>query len=209
MKCMLKTILLLFGALCSSFALADGYSNVLSTSFGMYNITITESESALQSTDTSVVVEDTSKASAAAASVTVFEFNYDFMQTESRSFFVKGVVPLISGGGSSAFLFAGGLNWYFKGAPSVFSYNNLGSTVYLIPKLRYYAGASLGLGYVVYDTISAKKTDVFFDLGLHGGVLYNFGKNWGMRAEAGFGRGTGVTTSSMGMKVFIGSSYYL
>ena len=175
----------------------------------MYNITVTENESAIKSTDTTVTVEDKSEATSSAAAVTVFEFNYDFLQTEGRGFFVKGVVPLISAGGSSAFLGAGGLNWYFGGAPSVFSYTNLGSTVRLIPKFRYYAGASLGVGYVVYDTESAKKSDIYFDLGFHGGVLYNFGKKWGMRGEVGMGRGTGVTTSSMGMKIFIGSLYYL
>lgn len=175
----------------------------------MYNITITENESAIETTDTSVSIEDTSETTSTAAAVTVLEVNYDFLQTESKGFFLKAVVPLISSGGSSAFLGAAGMNWYFKGAPSVFSYNNLGSTVYLIPKFRFYVGGSLGVGYVVYDTESAKKSDLYFDLGFHGGVLYNFGKKWGMRAEAGMGRGTGVTTSSMGMKVFIGSSYYL
>lgn len=188
---------------------ADGYSPVLSTSFGMYSITLTENESAIESTDTTVTIEEDDGATSSAASVTVFEFNYDFLQTEDKGFFLKGVVPLVSSGGSSAFLGAGGMNWYFKGAPSVFSYNNLGSTVYLIPKFRFYVGGSLGVGYVVYDTESAKKSDIYFDLGFHGGVLYNFGKKWGMRGEVGMGRGTGVTTSSMGMKVFIGSSYYL
>jgi len=175
----------------------------------MYNITVTENESALEATDTSIEIEDESETTSVAAAVTVFEFNYDFLQTESRGFFFKGVVPLVSAGGSSAFLGAAGMNWYFNGAPSVFSYNNLGSTVYLIPKFRYYAGGSLGVGYVIYDTESAKKSDIYFDLGFHGGVLYNFGRKWGMRAELGMGRGTGVTTNSMGMKVFIGSSYYL
>ena len=175
----------------------------------MYSISITESESALKSTDTTVEVDESDESTAEAASVTVFEFNYDFFQTENRAFFFKGVVPLISSGGSSAFLGAAGANWFFNGAPSVFSYNNLGSTVYLIPKFRYYIGGSLGVGYLVYDTESAKKTDIYFDLGFHGGLMYNFGKRWGMRAEAGMGRGTGVTTNSMGMKVFVGSSYYL
>jgi hypothetical protein len=207
----MKSLIYLFLALLTtSQAIADdGYAPVVSTSFGMYNITVTENESSITSTDTDVTVEEDSGATSVAAAVTVFEINYEFLQTESRSFFLKGVVPLISAGGSSAFLGAGGMNWFFKGAPSVFSYSNLGSTVFLIPKLRYYVGGSLGVGYLIYDTESAKKSDIYFDLGFHAGVLYNFGKKWGMRAEVGMGRGTGVTTSSMGMKIFIGSSFYM
>jgi len=75
--------------------------------------------------------------------------------------------------------------------------------------MRFYWGTNAGVGFLVYNTTTAKKSDLIFDLELHGGGIMNFKKEWGLRGEAGLSRGTGVSTSTIAMKIFIGLSYYL
>jgi hypothetical protein len=175
----------------------------------MYSLSITENESSIESTDTTVVADETTASTAKAVSVIVGEINYDYSTSKDKTYFVKGVFPLMASPDSSAFLVSTGMNWFFGGAASVFSFNQNGSTMHFTPKFRYYLGASLGAGYVSYSTESSKKNDTFFDVGFQAGLLYNLGRKWGMRFEAGMGRGTGVISNSMGMKIFFGSSYYL
>ena len=152
---------------------------------GMVNVSLTENSSTLQSTDDSVVVEDSDSATSTATSVISFEANYEFKNYADKSYFVKAIVPLLNSDGSGVFMGSIGINSYIGSLSSIFSFRDKGTQIYMVPKTRYYWGGSAGVGYVIYNTISAKKSDVFFDLGVHGGMVYNFSKRWGMRGELG------------------------
>ena len=77
----------------------------------------------------------------------------------------------------------------------------------LIPKLRYYAGPSVGFGYIVYNTKSAIKNDLLFELGGQAGVIYTLNPVWALRAELGASRGIGALVSSTIIKILLGASY--
>ena len=62
---------------------------------------------------------------------------------------------------------------------------------------------------MVYNLESAKKSDVVFDIDLHGGVVYMFGKKWGLRGELGVSKGTGIATSSYVIKALFGVNMFL
>ena len=188
-------------------AQGTGFSPVLNTSFGMFDLGLTENSSTLSSTDTTVVVED-SVATATNVAATSFEVNYEFVTYAKKSFFGRAIVPLVSPDGSGIFMGSIGANFYLNSMATVFSYNEKGTSITISPKFRYYWGGSTGIGYVIYNTVSAKKSDVFFDLGLHGGAVYNWKKGWGIRGEVGASRGTGVATSSFGIRYFVGAAYY-
>jgi hypothetical protein len=188
---------------------ANDFHPIINTSMGMVNVSLTENATNLQSTDEEVLVEDTETASSSAASVISFEVNYEFKNYADKSYFIKAIVPLMTADGSGIFMGSVGANFYIGSLSSIFSFKDRGTQIYMVPKTRYYWGASTGVGYVIYNTINAKKSDVFFDLGVHGGMVYNFSKKWGMRGELGVGRGTGITTSSFGIKAFLGTSYYI
>lgn len=188
--------------------LASGFSSSLNSSFGIVNVTVNETESAIESTDADVSVED-SEPAATSAAVTAFELNYEFLPSQKRSYFTKAIVPLTAGDGSALFLGGVGINFYLNPMASVYNMKENGNEITIMPKFRYYWGASTGVGYLVYNTESAKKSDVLFDLSLHGGGIYNFGEKWGARAEASFGRGTGAATNTTAIKIFFGASYYL
>ncbi len=204
-----KRLLTLFIFLPVFFARGAGFSPILNTSVGMFNLNLTENTSTLSSTDSTIEEEGTTAAEAISSSVTAFEVNYEFLIYPKKSFFVTAIVPLVSQDGSGIFMGNVGVNFYLNTMSTVFSFNDKGTSIAITPKFRYYWGGSTGIGYVVYNTISAKKSDVFFNLGLHGGGVYNFKKSWGIRGEVGLGRGTGVATSSISLKFLVGATYYL
>lgn len=181
------------------------FNKSLNSSLGLVNVSINESESTLESDDPDAIAE----AQTTSASVTAFELNYEFLVQEKRSYFAKAIVPITTTGGSGVFLGGIGANFYLNPLASAYSYEENGSSITIRPKFRYYWGGSVGVGNLIYSTDTAKKSDVFFDLSLHGGGIYNFSNDWGARAEASFGRGTGAATSSTAIKIFFGASYYL
>ncbi|MBT7610105.1 MAG: hypothetical protein HN576_10130 [Bacteriovoracaceae bacterium] len=156
----IKKIILLFMAISSHSLYATGFSPVLSTSVGIFDLSITENTSTLESTDTTVEIENT-EAVASKATVTSFEVNYEFLIYPRKAFYFIAMVPLLSQEGSGIFMGAFGANFYLNSMATVFSYNDKGTSIVITPKFRYYWGASTGIGYVVYNTISAKKSDVF------------------------------------------------
>ena len=204
MKFLLQILSFLF-LINTSFA--SGFSPVISTSVGIFDISLTENTSTLEATDLTVSV-DATEAVAASAAVTSFDVNYEFLIYPKKAFFVSATVPLSSSDGSGIFIGAIGANFYLNSMATVFSFNEKGTNIVITPKFRYYWGGSTGIGYVVYNTVSAKKSDVFFSLGLHAGAVYNFKKAWGVRAEAGVARATGVATSGFGIRYFLGTTYY-
>lgn len=172
----------------------------------MVNVNVTENASTLVADSNG---NEVSEASTAAVSVISLNMTYEFQNYVQKSYFLKATAPLISSDGSGMFLGGIGANWYFNSLSSLFSFDDQGSNMTISPTSRYYLGGFAGVGYLVYITDTAKKSDLLFELGLHGGAIFNFKKDWGLRAELGLGRGTGVATSTIGIKAFVGVNYYI
>jgi hypothetical protein len=184
------------------------YSPTLSFSMGIVNVAVAENPSTLTSTDPDIEVPAT-EPEASAVSAMSFSATYEFAQTQKRSFHFQAIVPLMTADGSGVFQGSLGVNFYFSPLSSKFTVIEFGSQLIIKPKLRYYWGASTGVGYLVYNTESAKKSDVYFDLSLHGGGSYTFSNNWGGQAQISIGRSTGSATTSIATKIFIGATYFL
>lgn len=186
-----------------------GFDWSLNSSLGLMTVNLAENESALEQTDTSVQAGDEEEVANATLGVVSFDLVLEVPQTEKYSYLFKAIVPLVTSDGTGVFLGGVGFNYYFNGMSGRYSMNINGNEISIAPKFRYYAGGLLGVGNVVYNTESAKKSDVFFDLGVHGGMAYSLSKKWGLRGEVGAARGTGVATSNINIKTFFGMSYNL
>ncbi|MBC98110.1 MAG: hypothetical protein CME63_10190 [Halobacteriovoraceae bacterium] len=207
---MLKGLIAL--AICTfsigSWARADFHS-VLSYNFGMSNFSVTENEAAIEQTDDSVASGTEESAESSSVSSMAFQLSWEFGHDGSMAYFLDAQAPLMGGSGAAVYNTKIGFNMYLNDLGSKFSMNQSGTTVVIIPTLKYYWGASVGGGYVVYLTESQKKGDIYFGLGLHGGMVYSIGDTWGIKAEAGITRATGIETSGMKMDVMLGATYYL
>jgi hypothetical protein len=207
MRNALVSILFFLGAF--SAHASQRYSPTLSFSMGIVNVAVAENPSTLTSTDPDIAVEEEEEPGASAVSAMSFSTIYEFAQSQKRSFHVQAIVPLMTADGSGVFQGSLGVNFYYSPLSSKFSVIEFGSQLVIKPKLRYMWGASTGIGYLVYNTESAKKSDVYFDLSLHGGGSYTFSDNWGGQALISVGRSTGSATTSIATKIFIGATYFL
>ena len=185
---------------------SDSFKQSVTASIGMGNIGVTENPSTLS---TAEGTEQTESGAAKPISLILLEANYNFHNTLKRSYFAKIITPLLSPDGSAYFKTGMGANFFFNSLSSIFEFSSGGNKIFLNPKLRYYWGAFLGGGYMVYNTELAKKSDVFLDISAHIGAIYNQNESYGYRAEASIGRDTGVATTSISMKLFIGGIFYL
>lgn len=185
------------------------FYNSASVSLGMMNHSVTPNESALVSTDGSGGSEDSAEAAAAAVSAISLQVNWEFKSELLKSYYLSGVLPMMSAEGTGVYSAVVGMNWYFGEIGTKYSYTNGGQTMTITPSSKYYWGAFIGPGYVVYNTESAKFTDIFFDLGVNLGGFWRWGKDRGIRAEATVSRATGINTTGIKMGVFIGLSQYL
>lgn len=195
---------------CNVQAAGNGFHDVISFNMGMISHSVTENESTLTQTDDSVQSEDTTTAAGSSAvSAISFNLNWEFKTEQKKSYFVQAFVPMMTTGGAGVFLGGVGMNWYLNDMGSKYTYVQNGTELTIIPKFKYYWGASTGIGYVVYNTESAKKSDVFFDLGVHGGGVYGIGTNRGIKLEVGASRATGVATTGIKIGFFLGMTQYL
>lgn len=186
-----------------------GYYDSMSLSFGMVNHSVTENESTLAKTDNTETSATEAKEAAKAVSAISLNANYEFLPTQKRTYFLQANVPMLTTGGAGVFLLGGGVNWYLSDLATKYSYESHGSTIEIVPQLKYYWGFNTGIGYLVYNTESSKKTDLFFDLGLHGGGAYAFSPARSLKMELGLARSTGVATTGFKINIFFGVVQYL
>ena len=207
---MLKALTFLMAFIIVNVCSGQGYHDMISYNVGMVNLTVAENESSIKQTDTSVTTTDTStKGSSSAVSAISFQLSWEFKTYSKLAYFTKLSVPLMSGQGTGVFGGDVGFSMYLNPLGAKYSYVQNGTTLVIIPKFKYYWGAFGGTGYVVYNTESARKSDVFFNLGVHGGMVYSMGDRWGFKAEIAASRTTGVATTGIMMNLFMGASYYL
>lgn len=184
------------------------FYNNYTLSLGMINHSVAENESTLkeEGSPTTTAKEEETPEAVSAISV---DATYEFLPTQQRTYFIRGSVPLLTTGGAGVFLLGGGVNFYLSELSTKYSYESRGSKVEITPDLKYYWGLNTGVGYLVYNTQLSKKSDLFFDLGVHGGGAYALSPTRALRAEIGAARSTGVTTTGFKINVFIGLVQYL
>ena len=198
--------LLISTLLVSNIALAGKfYHQNITANFGLINFNLTENASSLTGEDTGNI----SQGGTSKSSVFSFDLTYEFQNYSAYSLYVKATGPLISSDNSGYFLGAMGVNKYFNSLSTLLSFSDEGSRLSIKPKFRYYIGAGFGAGFLVYNLEDAKKSDVVFDIDLHGGLCYMFGKKWGIRSELGISKGTGIATSSYVIKGLVGINMFL
>lgn len=177
----------------------------LSFSLGSITIAYSENPDKLETTDGSNSASSTPYSGSATAMP--LELTYEYYPNLKRSYLVKASGPLMGTTADRYFNISGGLNFYFNQIGGQAKVSDFNFEMKLIPKLRYYAGPSLGIGYLVYNTKSATKNDILFEIGGQGGVLYTLNPKWGLKGELGFSRAIGVLVSASVIKILIGTTY--
>lgn len=172
----------------------------------MVNVSFAENKSSLESTDATTT---SSAPGSGAVSIIALNFSLEHPRSPSSSYFFSGTFPLIAAGGNSAFYAGGGMNFYFNSLSSKIKTNQDGTKMTINPTLRYYAGFHGNLGYLVYSTETQRKSDMLFELGGQGGMLYNIKPKWSIKGEVDVSKGTGVATSTTAIKLMAAGTYDL
>ncbi|MGB0453875.1 MAG: hypothetical protein ACPGJV_09185 [Bacteriovoracaceae bacterium] len=177
-------------------------SHQISFSTGTVSTSYTEKVSELEGS--------TAEPDSNTATTLPFDITYEFFTGQSRSYFVKGLVPMISPGEETFFTVSGGINFYIKSLSSIGVFKSSEIELKIVPKWRYFWGINAGIGTLTYTTQTSKELDQTFEVGLHGGLIYNLSSKWGVRAEGSYNMGTGIkVASTTTMKILLGASYYL
>ena len=171
-------------------------------SVGMANISFTEAQSGLAGEN----IKQPASGSTSNISLQAF---YKFLPGLKRSAYLYSTVPAMSSGQSSYFSAGAGLEFYFNEIGSRMQMSNNGTTIKVTPRLRYFWGFEAGVGYFTYLTLTEKKTDFLMDLGVMGGGTYPINDKWSLRMQLTIARGTGINTTAMEMKAFLGGIFYL
>ncbi len=182
------------------------FEDELTFHIGMISSSFSENPSAVESDSD---INESEAAASGSVSQIALDATYSFKNYQTRSYYARAVVPLLPSGGGGNFFGAVGANFFLSSVSSKYSYKIGNIDMVSVPKIRYYWGTQLGVGYLIYTTETAEKSDVFFELDLHAGLKYAVLKKYNLSVEAGFGRGTGVATTTMNMKILFGLSYFL
>lgn len=177
--------------------------SLLSFSIGSFSGSFTENEDNLKSTDGTSSSTSSTPYSGTASSMPL-EVGFEYFPVLTRSYFIKGAGPLMGSTPDRYFSITSGVNFYFAQVASEAKVRDFNFEMKLQPKFRYYAGPAIGIGYLVYNTKSATKNDLLFELGLQGGVIYSLSPKWSLKAEIGAARAVGVLVSSTLIKITLG-----
>ncbi len=186
---------------------AAEYAHYFSSSLGMINMSFQEGETPISSLDPDEDEIIPRLQDSGTSSVLSMELSYHVPISAKMDYFGKLVLPIQLSSGDSYVYGGGGMNYFFGGLSSELSAENQTVRIRMTPRLRYYAGGQVGLGYLVYLTETAKKTDMVLDVSAHGGGIYSFRGRWGIKGEVGYGMGFGTNISTTGLRIFVGSTY--
>ena len=168
---------------------------------GMANISFTENQTTLQGPNQTVPF------SGSVSSISG-SLHYRFLTVDRKAFYSQFTFPLM-GGSTGTYLAGGaGMEYYWGSMSSKASLSDSTTSLVLSPTMRYFVLSQLNIGYLSYTTLTAKKNDTLMEIELGGGLSKAFTK-WTLRAQASMARGIGVTTTTMGMKLFFGGIFFL
>lgn len=188
-------------------AQANSIPSQMSFEMGSISSSYAENPDKLEATDGTASTKATAYSSTASA--LPLGISYEYFPNLKRSYLIKGVGPLVASSDDRYFSATIGVNFYFGMVASQAVVSDFNFSMKMIPKLRYYVGPSLGVGYLVYNTKSATKNDLLFEIGGQGGAIYTINPKWGLKAELGFSRGIGVLVSATTIKIMFGGVYNL
>ena len=200
-------ILILVALICKPVYSGTKIPAQINFSIGSVSVAFSENPSNLKSTDGTT--SSTSTPYSGSTTAIPLEFGYEHFTNLKRSYQFKAAGPLMGSNPGRYFNAVAAANFYFSQIGSEATVSDYNFELKIKPKLRYYAGPVLGVGYLVYDTQSATKTDVLFEIGGQGGILYSIGPVWGLKAEVGFSRAVGVLVSASVIKILLGTTYTL
>lgn len=182
-------------------------SKYVSASVGMVNVSFTESESVLTSGEVEDEGTENETPGSGSASIMSLEFSYHKPFSVNKEIFGRFIIPFQPSSGNALIYGGGGMNYFFNGQGTDVKSESSHIDLRVTPKFRYYVGGLLGLGYLVYVTESAKKSDILLDLGAQGGVIYAYKERWGIKGEFSISRGVGTKVSTNTMRMMLGTTY--
>jgi hypothetical protein len=175
----------------------------ISYNIGLVNASFAENQTSLTGKNV------TTPASGSVSSISG-QVSYKFSPGLSNSYYFNGTFPLLPNPQGTYFGAHIGSEFYFgSSSGSKVNYINSGTSIKLKPKNLYFWSLEGGLGYLVYQTLTAKKSDLLLDIGANLGMLYSLSAKWRLRATAGVARGTGVATTTMEIKPFVGFVFFI
>jgi hypothetical protein len=178
-------------------------------SFCVGQVSSSFAENADKLTATDGTTSEPSTPYSGTASSMPLTISYEFFPNLKRSYFISGAGPILGSSPDRYYSAAFGINFYFGQVASQTVISDLNFEMKMIPKFRYYAGPAIGIGYLIYNTKSATKNDMLFEIGGQGGVLYSLNQKWGLKGEIGASRGIGALVSGTIIKIFLGTTYNL
>lgn len=181
---------------------SDLFHDEFTASTGLAMISFTEGEKSIQGEN----VQE-----AASGTVTAMSLNVQYKMAEDfkKSYYISATFPLLPSAEGTYIAFGGGMEYYFNDVGAKVGLFNSGTTINFTPNFRYFIGAEVGGGYLVYNTESAKKSDALFEIGGNGGIVYSMSDSWAIKAVLGVMKGSGVVTSTLGIRAFVGATFYL
>lgn len=199
-----KITLCILGLLVNDNCLAKKeLANYYSASIGMVNISFAESDSTLAGDED----EEDAPPGSGSASVMSMELSYHVPTSLKKEFFFRTLIPFQPTTGNALILGGAGMNYFINGQSSAVQTDNEDIEIRIMPKFRYYVGGQISFGYLVYNTETAKKSDILMELGAQGGAIYAWNEHWGIKGEAGFGRGIGTKVATTGIRIMLGTTY--
>lgn len=174
-------------------------------SIGLDSVSFTENESTLDDSSTF-----TKKAPPANGTMSQISLNvkYHFFHHEKMSIYGLATLPALNTGSTGYFQSGAGINFYI-GSQSGRTQTNYDSVkISTDPIWRYFWGIQTGLGYLIYATNNAEKSDIQFETSIHCGAIYNFNKDFGMTSTINIGRGIGVASTTLVTRALIGVTYF-
>lgn len=177
----------------------------ISFSLGSIGISFAENPDELKASDGTSTT--TTAPYSGSATAMPLDFSFEYYPNLKRSYLIKASGPLMGSTPDRYFSLSAGINFYFNQIGAEAKVTDFNLEMKVIPKMRYYAGPSIGAGYLIYNTKSATKSDVLFEIGGQGGVLYTLNPKWGLKGELGFSRAVGVLVSATVIRILIGTTY--
>jgi len=180
----------------------DKFSKEVAAYVGMSMISYAETEK-------TIVGDNVSEIASGTVSAISMNLQYVLSQDLKKQYYITATLPLLPSAIGTYMGGGFGMEYYFSDMASKLSMFNSGTSITLTPTFRYFAGFELGLGYLVYNTESATKTDILLEIGGTGGFSYALSEGYAIKMTVGVLKGTGVVTSAMNIRALLGVTFFL
>ncbi len=173
-------------------------SNQLAISGGLFSTSFAETTN----------LDPTSTPSSGSVGTLSAGIEFEHFFSDSRSFVMGIQLPALPSNQSFQAGFMG-FNFWVVGMGSAGSFIGEGASVRFKPGFRVSVGPIIGLGYLVYSTQSARKSDVGALFGADVAASLSFGERMGCRLGGSFFKTTGIATSGFGYRGGLAFTYTL